>query len=1141
MAILAGIVALAWLAVPRIVHDQLEARLGESLKRTTSIGAVDFNPFTLRVVLHDVAVAGRDGAAPLFTADEIAADVSSASLWHRAPVFDALRVVRPSIALSRDAGGRYSIQDLIDEAAAAPDRPMPAFSLNNIEVVDGAVAFDDGTTGRSHRAAALALGIPFLSNLPYATDVRVNPHLSGSFNGSHLVLDGIAVPFAQQREAAIDVDLDALPLRDYVAYLPARRRVDLAGGALTTRLKVVFVEGASDTRTLEIRGSARVDGLALVRRDGSALASAGRLAVDLDRVDLLQRDARIASVELVDPVLDARRLRDGTFELARPWIEADSGPRGPPWSVTIAKASARGGKIALVDEDSTFRSTLVDAALDIANFSTRAGEKAKVSVSFVSDDRVAAFKGEAEVEPLVPAASGTFELRKFSLGLLYPFYRDALAVEVQRGSLELAASFALLADGSFRLSSGTGTISDLTLAHPDSKQAFARFPSIAGSGIDVDVNARRVTIAELASRDATLRIVRNRDGSVDAARLMKTSPATGTSRDEETWVLALAKLVLDRASIDVEDRGPDVPVKLALREFAVTAANVGNARGAKSALTLRTRVGERGRAAWSGTFASNPLAASGRVEISGVDLVPLRPYIESQVDVSLTAGTLAAAGTFDVGTPDGGPAKASWKGSASVTDFAALDKPTSSDLARWKRVSLDDIDVELDPGRVAVGSIAIEDFYARAIVYPDGTLNLTRLLTPTKAASASNEKPARDALPVTLGRIDLARGSVNLSDFFVQPNYNANLTDVGGSVTTMSAEQAGDIAIAARVDHTAPVEVAGRLQPFAKELSLDIKAKARDVDLPPLTPYSVKYAGYGIEKGKLTFDVHYRVENRKLTADNRLVLDQLTFNPQRVDSATATKLPVLLAVALLKDTRGVIDIELPIAGSLDDPEFSVGGLVIRVIVNLIAKAATAPFALLSAAFGRGEELSNIPFPAASTVVDADGAKRLDTLGKALADRPALKLDIGGRADADLDREALRRSSVEGAMKREKIKSLAARGEAPASVDAITIDASERTTWLAAAYRESSIKDRPRNAVGMLRDIPPAEMESIMLADAKVDDDALRALANARAQVVKDALVSRSVPGDRLFITAAHLSGEVAKIPGSGARVDLALR
>ena len=279
--------------------------------------------------------------------------------------------------------------------------------------------------------------------------------------------------------------------------------------------------------------------------------------------------------------------------------------------------------------------------------------------------------------------------------------------------------------------------------------------------------------------------------------------------------------------------------------------------------------------------------------------------------------------------PDNAPLRAAGRANVAVTNFAALDQPTSSDLARWKSLALDGLDVTTAPFRASVGRVGLEDFYARAIVYPDGSLNLTRLLTPgaspepaarRQAAGAGRGQPlAREALPVSIGRIDFARGNVNFSDFFVKPNYSSNLTDVTGSVTTMSAEQAGDVAITARVEHTAPVEIKGRIHPFAKELSLDIFAKARDIDLPPLTPYSSKYAGYGIEKGKLTFDVHYQIENRKLSAENRIVLDQLTFGA-RVESPDATKLPVLLAVALLKDSRGVIDIRLPISGSLDDPQ-----------------------------------------------------------------------------------------------------------------------------------------------------------------------------------------------------------------------------
>jgi len=388
---------------------------------------------------------------------------------------------------------------------------------------------------------------------------------------------------------------------------------------------------------------------------------------------------------------------------------------------------------------------------------------------------------------------------------------------------------------------------------------------------------------------------------------------------------------------------------------------------------------------------------------------------------------------------------------------------------------------------------------------------------------------------------------VVFSDLFVRPNYSANLTNVAGSVSAMSVKQAGDVALTASVDGTAPVEVQGRIHPFASEFSLDLAAKARDIELPPLTPYSVKYAGYGIEKGKLTFDVRYRVENRKITAENRLVLDQLTFG-ERVESPTATKLPILRAVALLKDRHGVIDIQLPISGSLDDPQFSVGGLIGGVIANLLTKAVTAPFALLASAFGGGEELSTLSFAPGSASIAADANKRIDTLGKALTDRPALKLDIGGRADPATDREVLRRASVETAVRNEKVKSLVAAGNAPASVDEVTVNSEERNRWLTEAYRSAALPERPRNALGMLKDVPPAEMEAMLLADAKIDDDALRQLANRRAQAVKDAIVATGVESERLFLIAPRLGNEAGGVegatgeaPGVPARVDLALR
>ena len=390
----------------------------------------------------------------------------------------------------------------------------------------------------------------------------------------------------------------------------------------------------------------------------------------------------------------------------------------------------------------------------------------------------------------------------------------------------------------------------------------------------------------------------------------------------------------------------------------------------------------------------------------------------------------------------------------------------------------------------------------------------------------------------------LSDGEVQFSDFFVKPNYSAHLTEVAGNVSALSATQAGDVDLAAHVEGTAPVEIRGTVNPFARDLTLDLTAKANDIDLPPLTPYSTKYAGYGIQKGKLSLEVHYRIDNRKLAATNKLVLDQLTFG-ERVESPTATKLPVLLAVALLKDRNGVIHLDLPIEGTLDDPKFSVWGVIVQIIVNLVTKAATAPFALLGALCGRRRRaaLAYVEFAPGHADVSAVAETKLRSLAKALADRPGLKLDAAGRAAPDIDRDGLRRAALDHAMRAQKQKTLAAQGESAPSQDALTIDAAEYPEYLAAVYREANLKDKPRNVLGLAKDIPPAEMEALLLASYGADDEALRTLANQRAQSVKEWFVvdQGGVAPERVFVVAAKVSGEGIQDKGALTRVDFSLR
>src|SRR6266576_3796265 len=606
-----------------------------------------------------------------------------------------------------------------------------------------------------------------------------------------------------------------------------------------------------------------------------------------------------------------------------------------------------------------------------------------MEITFDSDEG-AHFTGRSDIDIAGKAARGHFDLTKFHLAKLYPYYAEALNLDVRQGTLDFNGDFDIAAGAAkphVVVTGSEATFSDIDLAVRGERDPLWRVPRIDVGGVSFDLDKRSVKIEQVQSRQGAIRVVRERDGIVNFQRLMRTSSETGVQprsarkeTNDASWQLLIHKLQFDRLSAQFDDRVPETPVKVTIADAKIAAEDLSNTRNAKGKIDVAARVGAGGRVHVIGALAANPFAADWRVDANAIDLVPLRPYFEGRTNVVVTRGLFGAKGRLAYGESRAGAVRASYAGDVTISDFNSFDRPTSQDLVRWKSLAFTGVDATTDPFKLALGGVAMNGFYARLIINPDATLNLQQLLASRSAESevvpsgpatqtpgvATKElpPPKRDSeLPVSIGRVALADGEVEFSDFFVRPNYSAHLTAVTGTVSALSAAQAGLVELGARVEHTAPVDVRGTVNPFARDLTLDLTATAKDVDLPPLTPYSAKYAGYGIQKGKLSLEVHYQIENRKLVASNKLVLDQLTFG-ERVESPTATKLPVLLAVSLLKDRSGVIHLDLPIEGTLDDPKFSVWGIIVQIVVNLVTKAATAPFALLGSLVsgGGGEQL-----------------------------------------------------------------------------------------------------------------------------------------------------------------------------------------
>ncbi len=559
-----------------------------------------------------------------------------------------------------------------------------------------------------------------------------------------------------------------------------------------------------------------------------------------------------------------------------------------------------------------------------------------------------------------------------------------------------------------------------------------------------------------------------------------------------------------------------------------------------------------------------PLLANGNLRVQRVPVQLFKPYFAELTQLTLLRAEVGYSGSVNLRQLPAGLDVAT-SGDVLLGDVhvASLPEPGAplnangaDELLSWQAFALKGVKVAMKPKakpQVEIKEAALTDFYSRLVITEQGRFNLQDvagkpaalppggagsappLVIASAAASAASGPATRDAeagdeLPVDIriGTTQLTNGRVDFTDHFVRPNYSAALTELNG---TLGAFQSGSrematLALRGRAAGTALLDISGQLNPTAKPLALDIHAKATDLELAPLSPYAGKYAGYAIERGKLSMDVSYKIDpDGKLDAKNQVVLNQLTFG-EKIESKDATKLPVRLAVALLKDRNGVIDINLPVSGSVNDPKFSVGGIIWQVIVNLLTKAITSPFALLGG--GGGDDLSVVEFKPGTAQLVPSAAAAIDKVAKALTDRPTLKMTVTGAADPASEREAFQSAALDARLVAEQRKdALRAGGPATPASAPVTLAADERVRLLKQVYKDTDLPNKPRNAIGFAKDIPGPEMETLLKARAPVTEEAMRELALQRGIAVRDALLAKGLTSERLFLAAPKLrvSGE----------------
>ncbi|MBL8430675.1 MAG: DUF748 domain-containing protein [Dechloromonas sp.] len=1092
---------LGYFAAPLLLKSVLQKQLSEKLHREVSIEKIDINPYGLSARIGGFSIKA-DGGREVAGFDELFVNLSSASIFKRAAVVDEVRLEGLRVAVARVAEGRYDISDLLDEWMKPKDEPdtgTPRFSVNNIQLINGKIVFDDQPKGKVHTIGEINLALPFVSSLPYHTEILVNPSFSANINGSPLALTGDSKPFSETRESTLNLDLDRFDLAGLQPYLPDSLPIRLKSGTLDSELKAMFKEVSDNVYSVSVLGAVHVSGLVLTETEGQPLVGWKRLDIDIENADPINSSVAVRRVALDGLDVAMAVTKDGEFNVLRVVDRL-----GKPASATPEPKPATAKPLAW-----------------------SLGE-------FVLTNGLIRWQDESTPTPV----AGEVRHLLVSVGKVDSKLVEPIEIGEVSYQVDLGDRF--------------------------------RVEKMAIKGIKVDLPKHRVDIAEVTNAGTRARMLRNKEGKIEwvSSPVLKVVRATNAEKDtkaraeaeatgKQEWIGKVGKLAVEDLAFRFEDRSLQHVAVQEIDGFNLLGQELTNEPNKKGTISLRSKINKKGSLNVDGSLQVYPLDVAVKVETLAIQLLPLEPYFGQFLNIALTRGQVSNKGEATAKL-DAVGLKAGYKGSFTLGDFVAVDKLNSADFLKWKSLYFGGIDFRLEPMAISIGEIALTDYFSRLILNKDGKLNVAEIVKKPEgqAVTASREEPkteqakaetklaakdtgpAKPPIPIKVGKITLQNGTVNFSDLFVKPNYTVNLTKLGGRVTNLSsaADTVADMELRGRYANSAPVQILGKLNPLAAKSFLDVKADITGVDLVGFTPYSGKYAGYAIEKGKLSLNVAYKLENNQLAAENRLFIDQFTFG-EKIESPDATKLPVNLAISLLKNNRGEIDLNLPISGSLDDPQFSIGGLIVKVIVNLFVKAVTSPFALLGSMFGGGDELSNVEFASGRAALNDAATKKLEALAKALNERSALKLEITGRADPETDREGAKRAALERAMQAEKLKDLKKSGEGK-SLEEIEIAPEESKIYLTRAYKEAKFP-KPRNMVGLQKELPVEEMEKLMLTNLPVSDDDVKALAGRRAETVQGWLVEHGkVPPERVFLLPPKVEADEK---GKASRVDFSLK
>jgi hypothetical protein len=894
-----------------------------------------------------------------------------------------------------------------------------------------------------------------------------------------------------------------------------------------------------------------LDGFSLSAPDAKALLAFDAFVVDVDTwASLTEQAAVLDSVVLRKPVANIERHADGGFnfrEILPKDAEApaedkkDSGPL----PLTIRRLAIEDGQAvwqdAVTGQPQT--ETLLPVNLTITELTTQSGGRAAFDLGLgLASGGHLQWRGDLNVAQL--ASKGHIQLEQIVLPKVWLlFLQDLLPVEIADGQLSLQTEYdAALGDSGLALSIHDGAIDvkQLEIAEKGKADALLTIPSIAARGIAADLNKQRVNIASLTSGDASINAWLRQDGKVNYQTLFATqddastasAPPAAADSAPPPWQVSLNELTLNNYQIQFTDNTQGKPVEFQLSGLNFKLQEYSNQPGGKLPLQLATQVNHSGQLNVAGDIVLEPFSGALAVDLKELDLKRFQPYLDKYLNLELVNGDFSGHGNLKLALAE--ELQLNFQGDANLASLITRDKAKNKDFVKWSDLQLRQIDIDLAKQDFKLGKVVFDEPYVRFTIKKDRTTNVDDIVIPQLAKQDGSPKPAEpkadkpQAEPlISIGKIELKEGKSDFADYSLILPFVAEMNALNGEVDGFSSKQdaTAKLALKGKVYDLALVNIKGNYQ--LQTGDSDIALNFTHMPLPLITPYMAEFAGYRIEKGQMALDLQYRIKKGRLEAKNKVFIDQLTLG-EHVENPNAVSLPLHLAVALLKDANGKINLDFPVTGSLEDPQFSVGSLISDVLINLVKKVAMSPFQALGSLLNDKQDYSNVGFAAGSSELSMDEIAKLDQLGKALQSKPELILEVKGMAYQDQDWPVIRFDALKDILKKMKSGELRDKGEKVRS-EYIELSDDEYKRLLAKFFKEVFPREIDYSLLGKPRIKTQPDADFYQLARQKLEaimppePQRLNDLAVARANAISKYLMEKAgTDRGRVYILAPEL-------------------